>query len=165
LTKLSSSGAALSPAGGFTAGGLSSEVGVAVDGTGNIWATNDGPGTVAEFSNGGSVLSGALGYTGGGVNLSYAFGIAIDASGSAWVGHNNNYTPDTTLSKLSSSGAAISPASGYSGGGLTSVAGIAIDGGGDVSGRECRQRRQRERILEQRHSDQSYTGLHSWGCA
>ena len=64
-------------------------------------------------------------YTGGG--LSEPTGIAIDASGNAWVANYNN-----AVTKLGPTGAALSPSGGYTGGGLNESFGIAIDAAGHV---------------------------------
>ena len=67
----------------------------------------------------------SLTHAGGG--LSEPTGLAIDATGNVWVA---NYNPAVT--KLSPTGAALSPASGFSGGGLEESFGIAIDASGHV---------------------------------
>jgi hypothetical protein len=43
----------------FTGGGLSLPQSIAIDGQGNVWLANAGNGLLSEFSNGGTVLSGA----------------------------------------------------------------------------------------------------------
>jgi streptogramin lyase len=63
-------------------GGLHTPEGVAVDGSGNIWMTDLGSGSVTEFSNSGSVLSGTGGYMGG---LVAPKSLAVDGSGDVWV--------------------------------------------------------------------------------
>lgn len=87
--KLSNSGAILSGANGFTVGGLGGASGIAIDGSGNAWVanenlrTNSGHGSLTELSSSGSPLSGANGFTGGG--LGYLEHVAIDGSGDVWV--------------------------------------------------------------------------------
>ncbi len=67
----------------------------------------------------------ALQYTGGGVANLYAHGIAIDASGNAWVIGESEYT----MLEFSSTGQGIGS---YSGGGMNYPDGIAIDPFGNV---------------------------------
>jgi PKD repeat protein len=124
VIKLSSTGAVLSGANGYTGGGLDFPYGIAIDGSGNAWITNELANSVTEFSSTGAVLSGATGYTGGG--LGTPRGIAIDGAGSAWIDNASGVT------KLSSTGAVLSGTNGYTGGGLNAPAGIAIDGTGNA---------------------------------
>jgi hypothetical protein len=81
---------------------------------------------VAELSSAGVALSGANGYTGGGLNQPQE--TAIDSSGNAWV---TNYG-DNAVTELSSAGAILSGTNGYTGGGLSFPLGIAIDGAGNA---------------------------------
>ncbi len=68
-----------------------------------------------------------INYTGGG--LSSPFDIAIDDSGNVWTGNLSN----ASLSKFSTAGTALSPPTGFTGGGLAgSPFTIAIDGSGNV---------------------------------
>jgi hypothetical protein len=57
--------------------------------------------------------------------------MAIDASGNAWFTNNASGGP-YSVSELSSNGAVLSGSNGYTGGGLSAPAGIAIDPGGNV---------------------------------
>ena len=102
--------------------------GMAIDASGNIWVpgttTGSAPYTVFELSNNGTVLSGAYGYTGGGLNG--PIGIAIDPAGDAWVTSLGNVV------KLSSSGTILSGANGFTGGGLSNPGAIAVDGQGNA---------------------------------
>jgi hypothetical protein len=74
----------------------------------------------------------AINYTGGG--LSAPAGIAIDGSGKVWV---SNITA-LSISEFGSNGAALSPSTGFTGGGLSGgivnevIPGIALDTVGDV---------------------------------
>lgn len=70
-----------------------------------------------------------LKFTGGGISGNAGTsGVAIDGSGNAWITNaaNNN------LTELSSSGAAISPSTGFTGGGLNAPSAVAIDPSGNV---------------------------------
>jgi streptogramin lyase len=68
----------------------------------------------------------ALTFTGGGLNGPY--GLAVDASGNIWVTNNG----DSSISEFSSTGAALSPASGFTGGGVASPAFLAVDASGNI---------------------------------
>lgn len=100
---------------------------LAIDATGNVWFTNyvyGTPASVTELSSNGTVLSGANGFSGGG--LSKPVGIAIDPSGNAWVSSSNNVV------EFSSTGSVLSGANGYTGGGLTTPNAITVDGQSNV---------------------------------
>jgi streptogramin lyase len=121
----------------YTGGGLTGPTMLAADATGNIWVANGGvyslsgngasggANRISKFSATGSAVTGASGYTGGGVTT--PFGLAIDPSGNVWTTNGSS-----TLSKFSSAGAAVSGAGGYTGGGLAGPYGIAINGTGFV---------------------------------
>ena len=131
LVEFSSLGVVSSGVGGFTGGGLNDPYAVAVDGLGNVWATNigvsgAGANSVSEFTNGGSPTSTGTGYIGG--NLSDPFSIAMDSTGNAWVANKSN----STVTKLDSTGTVQSGMNGYNGGGLSVPYSVAIDGGGNV---------------------------------
>jgi hypothetical protein len=111
----------------FTAGGLvQGPTGIAIDGSGNVWITNNSSNSVTELSSVGAPLSPSTGYTGGG--LQGPIGIAIDDSGNAWVANRSG----NSITELSTSGAPVSPSTGFIGGGLTSPFSIAIDASGNV---------------------------------
>ena len=60
---------------------------MAIDGSGNVWATNrGGNGSLSELNSAGGAVSGTSGYTGGGLNNPY--GIAIDGAGNVWAANN-----------------------------------------------------------------------------
>lgn len=124
VTELSSSGAILSGSSGFTGGGLSSPVGLALDPSGNAWVA--GAGNVVEFSSSGSVLSGASGFTGGG--LSQPAAIAVDGQGKAWV---TDWGSKSVI-KMDASGNIVSGSSGFSTGAASMPWGVSIDVAGDV---------------------------------
>jgi len=124
VTELSSNGAILSGANGYTGGGLNLPVGVAIDPTGNAWVA--GAGNVVKFSSSGSVLSGTAGYTGGGLNAPAA--IVLDGQGNAWVSD----TGSQSVIKLDNGGNILSGASGFSPGTGTSPLGLGVDVAGNV---------------------------------
>jgi hypothetical protein len=107
--------------------GFGNDPEIAIDASGNVWVMNPGSNTVVKLSNSGSVLSGANGFTGGGLNC--PGGIAVDEFGNVWV-PNTVYPGSVT--KLSNAGGMLSGPSGFTGGGLNGPAGIAIDGLGNV---------------------------------
>jgi streptogramin lyase len=111
----------------FTGGGIDHPAYVALDGAGNVWATNLLRSTVSELASTGAPRSSVTGYTGGG--MGEPFGIAIDLEGNAWVSNNSG----AGTSEFSSAGAALSPATGFAScGANNSSHGIAIDGLGNV---------------------------------
>jgi hypothetical protein len=123
----------------FTGGGLSQPLGIAMDGTGNVWtASSYGNGTtlfegVNEFNaTTGAALSPASGYSGGG--LAMAQTIAIDPFENIWV---SSYAIDSsgslgTVTKLSNAGVPLSPSTGYELPHGTDPLAIASDGSGNV---------------------------------
>lgn len=112
----------------YSGGGLNGPQGIAIDGSGNAWITNDGVASVTKLSNLGVVLSGTSGYTGGGLSLPY--GIAIDGTtpGNAWIANNTS----GSVTELSSTGTVLSPTGGYTACNLSGPKGIAIDGSNNV---------------------------------
>jgi streptogramin lyase len=79
---------------------------------------------IAVFSNTGTALTGN-GITGGG--LSSPEGIAVDASGNAWVADYAGLVVE-----INNSGTIVSGTGGFTPGGLAGPEGIAIDGAGNV---------------------------------
>ena len=134
VTELSPQGSALSPAAGFTGGGLNECYGLTIDNSGNVWVTNEqssgsvngGLGSLTELSASGQILSGAGGFTGGGLDFPVA--AASDSAGRIWT---SNYGA-STASLLSSSGAAISGSGGYGIGDLNFPVAVAVDGSGNA---------------------------------
>jgi hypothetical protein len=128
VTKLSSSGAVLSGAGGYSTGPICGPFDIAIDDSGNAWTVNSGGSGVSELSNSGAPVSPPEGYTGG---LSETQFIAIDGSGDAWVTWING--PTAMVSEFSGSGTPLSAYTGFSAAGVyAGAASIAIDGAGDV---------------------------------
>ena len=83
LGKHDGNGVAVSPAGGFTGGGLKGPAGLAVDGANTVWVANREGNSISQFTNAGVAVSPATGYRGAGV--SHPRGIAVDPSGNVWV--------------------------------------------------------------------------------
>jgi len=125
----------------YSAAGEANPAGIAIDGSGNAWFVNANW-TMTALSSSGMPLTGSP-YTGGG--LSGAMAIAIDGDGNVWVASNGPETyanegdypgpigfGNSRITALSSSGKALSPGSGFTGGFTNVPTGIAIDGAGDV---------------------------------
>jgi sugar lactone lactonase YvrE len=129
VTELSSSGQAISAAGGFTGGGLTESYGLTVNQGGNIWITNEqsdgsvngGEGSMTVLNSSGAVVSGTSGYSGGG--LFFPLAAAADTDGSVWVADYG----DSTASKFTTAGAPISGSSGFGSSQLEGPVAVAID--------------------------------------
>ena len=127
-SKFSPTGTPVFPS-GLSTGGLSQSYGLAIDAQNNVWITNEnssasvnsGFGSVTVLSSTGQLVSGATGYSAGG--LAYPDAIAIDPNGTAWVA--DNYNASVTL--LSSSGQPLSGAQGYTTPKLAFPVAVAID--------------------------------------
>jgi hypothetical protein len=121
----------------FTGGGIYAPLAVAVDGSGNVWIVNkaggvSNNGTVSKLSSAGTALSPASGFAGGGLNYPHSpTSIAIDKFGNVWVGTNSGGV-SSPLVKFSNVGVALSPSTGYTGGGLLGTNTIAIDASGNA---------------------------------
>jgi streptogramin lyase len=134
VTELSPQGQALSPASGFTGGGLNECYGLTIDNNGNVWVTNEqsagsvnsGLGSLTELSSAGQILSGAHGFSGGGIDFPVA--AASDANGNIWI---SNYG-SSSASLLANSGAPVSGSNGYGNGQLNFPVAIAVDGNGNA---------------------------------
>ena len=113
-SKFSPIGASLFP-NGITGSGLNESYGLAIDAKDNVWITNgetpysvnNGLGSITEFNSAGQPLSGAGGYSAGGIY--YPAAIAIDTNAVVWVVDNGN----SHITQLNSSGQPLSGASGY----------------------------------------------------
>jgi hypothetical protein len=130
VAEFSNAGAILSGSNGYTGGGLEYGGPTAIDGSGNVWIAQWLNNNIAEFTNAGVPITGSSGYAGGGAGNDSNFGIAIDSSGDVWIQNDT-----LTVTKLSSSGAALSGPDGYSISGvqgLSGALGIAIDGSGNA---------------------------------
>jgi len=127
LIKVSSTGSVSAT---YTGVSIKNPWNVAVDGSGNVWASDcgnsfcSGPYTADEISNGGTLLSGTTGFTGG---LKVPLGMAIDSSGNAWAASRDS----STLVKFSSSGTLLS-GTGFTGGGVNKPVALAVDHSGNI---------------------------------
>jgi hypothetical protein len=103
--------------------------GLTVDGSNNIWVANEessssvnsGYGNVVKFSNTGQVLSGANGYTAGGIY--FPQGLAADTTGNVWVVDYG----DSLVSLLSSGGSAVNGTTAWGSGQLSGPVAVALD--------------------------------------
>jgi len=125
--KVSSTGSVITT---YSGTGIENPWNLAIDGSGNVWATDcgnsgcSGPYTVDKVSNAGTILSGANGLSG---NMKVPLGMAIDASGNAWAASRDN----NILAKFSNSGTLLSGA-GITGGGLNRPYALAVDHSGNI---------------------------------
>ena len=132
LSTFSLSGAALSPTAGFRGGGpgmVPGPLGMAFDATGNLWiagsaSSGSSTGGVSEFNSTGTPIS-ANPYTAGGIHNPLA--LAVDGAGQIWIANSNG-----SVSELANTGAALSPATGFTGAGLSTLGGIVVDLSGNV---------------------------------
>jgi sugar lactone lactonase YvrE len=114
---------------GITNGGLFHSYGLAVDAQNNVWipdedspvGVNGGYGSVTVLSSTGQLISGATGFTAGGI--AYPIAIAIDTNSTAWVTDSHN----ASITLLSSTGQPLSGPTGYTWPHLAYSFGIAID--------------------------------------
>jgi hypothetical protein len=105
----------------YTGGGVDNPSALAIDGSGNVWITNDaGASTVSELSSNGIPAANSPFHGGG---LSKPYSIAIDSSGDVWLPNSSA----SSVSEYSMSGTVIS-GSPYSGDNLQFPYAVAIDG-------------------------------------
>jgi sugar lactone lactonase YvrE len=103
--------------------------GLTVDGSNNIWVANEqsgnsingGNGNVVKFSNTGQVVSGASGYSAGGVY--FPQGLAADTTGNVWVVDYG----DSLMTLLSSNGSAVNGSTAWGSGQLFLPVAVAVD--------------------------------------
>lgn len=108
---------------------LMESYGLTVDGGNNVWVANEqssnsingGNGNVVKFSSTGQVLSGAGGYSAGGVY--FPQGLAADTTGNVWVADYG----DSLVSLLSPSGSAVNGAMAWGSGQLFLPVAVAVD--------------------------------------
>jgi streptogramin lyase len=109
-------------------GGMSSPASVAVDASGNVWASSYFN-AISEFSPNGAAVFPA-GITGSGINESY--GMALDVEGNVWIA-NEQTTPQSgngDVTELNHSGQPL--ATGITSGGIYFPLGVAADPNGDM---------------------------------
>jgi len=135
LYEMAVSNGALLGASAYTAGGLEQPYSIAIDASNNIWLPNNYDpntlvgNTVSKFT---SVTTGTA-ISGGGILGPY--GVAIDGASNVWVANGIRSGGASTpgVSELNNSGAAISPATGYtSSATLGAPPDVAVDSSGNV---------------------------------
>jgi streptogramin lyase len=119
VSQFSNTGSALSSS-PYMVAGISLPADIAIDATGSAWVTNMGNNSVTKMT---AVGGAASGMNFADSSLSSPNGIAIDALGNAWIAN----TGTNTLTELSNTGTALSPASGFTGAGLSAPTSIAIN--------------------------------------
>ena len=87
VTELNSNGTAVSPAAGYTGGGLTSSSANAIDGVGTLWVADASGNALTVISASGTAVSPSGGYKGG--SLSSPSAIAIDGSGNVWLANGS----------------------------------------------------------------------------
>lgn len=128
-----SNGQAITSPNGWVGGGLNEPYGIAIDNVGHAWIANFGGNSLSEFSSsatGGTPFSPSSGF--GNTVLVGPAGMASDTSGDIWT---VNYLD--AQSRLAEAVPSILPGQPptftmFTGGGLTSPYGIAIDGFGNI---------------------------------
>jgi hypothetical protein len=130
LTEISSAGVFLSGPNGYLTDAYTPGP-IAIDLNDNVWIGNgahtiDGPGSLYELSNDGTVLSGANGYGYG--LLHTPEGLAVDANNNIWV----TDTVSNDVLEFSNSGQVLSGAKGFTGGGISNPYQLTISPSGDV---------------------------------
>jgi hypothetical protein len=118
LSELTGDGAAIS-----TSAFAGNNLGLGIDGGGNLWSVGTGTMPLAVSNQVGVQLSPVL-PSGG---LATPSGVAIDGASQIWITNSNG-----TVSQFASSGTALSPSSGFTDTSLSTPSGIAIDLGGSV---------------------------------
>ena len=116
-------------ASGITGYGLRSSYGLAIDPQNNVWipnadspsTVNKGLGTVTVLNSSGQSVSGANGYSAGGLNSPIA--VAIDTNGTVWVVDYGN----ARVTLLSNSGTPLSGTAGYTASSLAFPNSVAVD--------------------------------------
>jgi streptogramin lyase len=125
LSEFSPTGATTAFPSGITGNGFNQSYGMALDVSGNVWVANEqtnpnsGSGNVAKLNSSGAAV--ATGITVGGIN--YPVAAAADSNGNMWFADYGT----AKVSVLDSTGAAVSPASGWGGTSLSFPVALAID--------------------------------------
>jgi hypothetical protein len=129
LSKFFATGASAAEA-GISGVGLHESYGIAIDGSDNVWVTNEQSvtaannhhnGSVSEFSSAGVEMSG-YGFTGGGIF--YPLAAAADSTGNIWIADYGN----SAATLLANDGSAISGSGGFGASQLSFTSAVAVDG-------------------------------------
>ncbi len=119
IIKIGPTGAVLSGATGFTAGGVFRPEGLAIDDTGNVWIANTSS-SVIKLTNTGTLVTG-FPFIGG----NFPQGIALDTAGNAWVSNSQG----ADIMEISPSGSLINDVTSP---GFANGQGVAIDSSGSI---------------------------------
>jgi hypothetical protein len=118
IGKFSNTGTLLSPATGYTGGGLSSPAQLAIDGSDRVFVANRTTNSISVFANNGTPITPATGYLPSGqtppdptvpanaTGLSAPHGVAIDGSGNVWV---TNFTGNSVTEFLGLATPVVTP--------------------------------------------------------
>jgi hypothetical protein len=114
----------------FTGGAIALTGGMAVDAMGDVWSTNILTYYVNEISSAGVFLSGPNGYLSG----AYSSGpVAVDTNDNIWIGGGaHTFHGPGEIVELSNSGTILSGTNGYTGYGIDTPEGLAIDANNNV---------------------------------
>jgi sugar lactone lactonase YvrE len=107
-----------------TGNSLATPYGIAIDGAGDAWVTNESGNTVTVFSPAGAQTANQ-----GATALFGAQGVAIDNSGNVWVA---NTAGNSAIKFSTSAGGVITGTSSYTVGGLSAPAAVSVDQAGDA---------------------------------
>ena len=88
--KFSQTDVELGPSSGYSGAGLNGPYGIAIDGAGNVFISNNSGNNLTELSSTGSVLSPSAGYASTILNTPET--VAIDGSGNVWIPNGNATT-------------------------------------------------------------------------
>ncbi len=106
--------------------------GIAVDGLGNVWVANLQ--SISVLDPAGKPLSPASGFTAG-IDPTFEMlgAFTLDSSNNAWFGvYTFDTDPAFSVLKMNSAGTLLSPAGGYTGGGLYQFAAMTFDSAGNL---------------------------------
>jgi hypothetical protein len=119
VIELNSSGAAISPAGGYTAGGIKAPGPIAIDSSSNVWIANSD--SLTELNSNGLAAQGSPFY-----GVANGLNMAIDGSNNIWITNPGGVTEYNNL------GTELSPVGGYSNSGVAGIAEITIDASNNI---------------------------------
>lgn len=106
IGKSDKNGILVSPANGYTGGGLNGPAQIAVDGSNRVWIANREGNSLSVFTNTGTALSPTDGFQAS--SLSNPRGLAIDASGNVWL---TNFTMNSLTEFVGIATPSITPIS------------------------------------------------------
>jgi hypothetical protein len=104
-------------------GSLATPYGIAIDGSGNAWVTNESGSTMSEVGVNGSSLG-----TQTATGLFGAKGVAIDRTGNVWVAN----TAGNSVIKFAVSAGSVTGSSSFTAGGVDAPTAIALDSAGNA---------------------------------